>query len=110
MIDIDKASSMFKALCEPVRIQIVAMLSGGEKCACELLESLSVSQSTLSHHMKLLMESSLVKGRKEGTWVYYSIDAEAVTHLHHAIDKITQPGSRSNYSRPGAMCKRQKKN
>jgi len=45
----------------------------GEECACVLLERVSVSQSTLSHHMKILVDSGAVSARKEGKWTYYSI-------------------------------------
>ena len=49
-----------------------------EKCACKLLEALQCTQPTLSHHMKILCDSGLVVGRKEGKWMYYSISAEGM--------------------------------
>ena len=52
---------------------ILEMLRSGEKCACELLEQLEISQPTLSHHMKILCESGIVSPRKDGKWTYYSI-------------------------------------
>ena len=52
------------------------MLSSGEKCACIILESFNFTQPTLSHHMKVLMDSGIVKCRKEGTWIHYSLDKE----------------------------------
>jgi len=51
----------------------LSLLQSGEKCACELLEQVNVSQPTLSHHMKILVESGIVTSRKEGKWMYYSI-------------------------------------
>ena len=53
---------------------VLEMLRSGEKCACMLLDELQISQSTLSHHMKILCDSGIVQGRKEGKWVHYSID------------------------------------
>ena len=50
------------------------LLQNGEKCACELLIRVSVGQSTLSHHMKILVDSGIVNSRKEGKWMYYSIN------------------------------------
>ena len=65
---------MFKAFCDENRLQILEMLRSGEKCACMLLDELQISQSTLSHHMKILCDSGIVRGRKEGKWVHYCID------------------------------------
>ena len=55
-----------KALGDSNRLQIVQMLSDGEKCGCKLLEAFQITQPTLSHHMKILCECGLVKDRKEG--------------------------------------------
>ena len=71
---------VFKAFCDENRIQILELLRSGEKCACTLLDSLNVAQSTLSHHMKILCDSGVVRGRKEGKWVYYSIDPEGAEY------------------------------
>lgn len=65
---------VFKAFCDENRIQILELLRSGEKCACKLLDDLNVTQSTLSHHMKILCDAGVVQGRKEGKWVHYSID------------------------------------
>lgn len=67
---------ILKALGEINRLKIVDMLSSGEKCACIILESFNFTQPTLSHHMKVLMDSGIVKCRKEGTWIHYSLDKE----------------------------------
>ena len=55
-------AKVFKALCDPKRLAILEQLRSGEKCACKLLEELHISQSTLSHHMKLLCDAGLVQG------------------------------------------------
>lgn len=67
-------AKIFKALSDPGRLQIIDILSCGEKCACDILESFQFTQPTLSHHMKVLMECGLVKARKEGLWSHYSLD------------------------------------
>lgn len=69
-----ETARVFKAFCDENRLQILEMLRSGEKCACMLLDELQISQSTLSHHMKILCDSGIVQGRKEGKWVHYSID------------------------------------
>lgn len=69
-----EVSRIFKALGDENRLQILEMLRTGEKCACKLLDELHITQSTLSHHMKILCDAEIVVGRKEGKWVHYSID------------------------------------
>jgi len=82
-------TKIFKALGDPRRVMIVDMLSSGELCACMILEKFEMSQSTLSHHMKLLCESGLVKGRNEGKWTYYSLDEDVVNVAHRFLSAIT---------------------
>ena len=71
--DSKKTAVIFKAFCDENRIRILELLQGGEKCACKLLEELNITQPTLSHHMKILCDSGIVEGRKEGKWMHYSI-------------------------------------
>lgn len=84
-------SDVFKVLSEPIRLQIIDILSCGELCACDILKNLSITQSTLSHHMKALIESGLVIAQKRATWMYYSVNYENVEKLHRFIDALTQP-------------------
>ncbi len=77
-MDERKTALIFKAFCDENRIRILKLLCGGEKCACRLLEELSISQPTLSHHMKILCDSGIVVGRKEGKWMHYRISPEGV--------------------------------
>ena len=69
-----EAVRVFKALGDEKRLRILSLLRQGERCACVLLEHLNLSQPTLSHHMKILCDAQLVTGRKEGKWVYYSLN------------------------------------
>lgn len=75
-MDHNENAKVFKAFCDPNRLQILELLRSGEKCACKLLEALQISQPTLSHHAKILCDAGVVRGRKEGKWVHYSIDPE----------------------------------
>lgn len=77
-IDAKKTSVMFKALCDENRIKILQLLLDGEKCACKLLEEMNITQPTLSHHMKILVDSDIVNGRKEGKWMHYSISETGI--------------------------------
>ncbi|MFA9379510.1 MAG: ArsR/SmtB family transcription factor [Acetanaerobacterium sp.] len=80
---------IFKALGDPRRAMIVDMLSCGELCACRILEQFEMSQSTLSHHMKLLCECGLVKAREEGKWTYYSLNEQTAATAGQFLRAIT---------------------
>lgn len=71
--DYEVNAKIFKALGDPNRLKILDILSCGEKCVCDLLESFEFTQPTLSHHIKVLIECGLVLSRKEGTWNYYKL-------------------------------------
>lgn len=68
---------IFKALSDEIRLEIVEMLStADELCACKILENFKITQPTLSYHMKILTESGLVTGRRDGAWMRYSLNRE----------------------------------
>ena len=84
-----ETTKVFKALGDPKRAMIVDMLSCGELCACKILEQFEMSQSTLSHHMKLLCECGLVEGRAEGKWTYYSLHDDTIRKAKQFLCSIT---------------------
>jgi len=79
---------VFKALGDSTRLEIVQMLSDGEKCACKLLERFEITQPTLSHHMKILCDSELVVGRKDGKWTYYSLSCDALADVQQFVSEL----------------------
>lgn len=88
-MDERKTALIFKAFCDENRIRILKMLKSGEKCACKMLDELNVTQPTLSHHMKILCDSGVVVGRKEGKWMYYSISAEGAKVVAEILTELT---------------------
>jgi len=82
-------AQFFKVLSDPNRLMIVDMLSCGELCACVILEKFNITQPTLSHHMKSLCDCSLVNGRREGKWTYYSLNGDAVGRLRSFLEQVT---------------------
>ena len=66
-------SKVFKALSDPIRLRILGLLSSREMCVCEVMVALNLTQPTASHHLRILENVALVKDRKEGKWVFYSI-------------------------------------
>ena len=81
---------IFKALCDENRWRILEILQSGEKCACVLLNKLNIQQSTLSHHMKILCDSEVVVGRKDGKWMHYSINKEGLELAKKKIDGVLE--------------------
>lgn len=101
---------VFKALSDVKRAMIVDMLSCGELCACMILEKFEMSQSTLSHHMKLLCESGLVKGREEGKWTYYSLNKDTISKTKQFFDGITSDKENCICKEAVACCKGREEN
>ncbi|AGA68302.1 putative transcriptional regulator [Desulfitobacterium dichloroeliminans LMG P-21439] len=97
-----KDAKVFKALSDPNRLMIMEMLQSAERCACEILEDLHIGQSTLSHHMKILCDSGLVGSRRDGKWMYYSIDKEGCDVAKKLLDEITS--QKENVTVGGRRC------
>ena len=76
-------SRRFKALADPTRVNLVAMLAGapGSLCVCELEAAFDLSQPTISHHLKLLREAGIVSSSRRGSNVHYTLDADALREL-----------------------------
>ena len=86
----EENARVFKAFCDENRLVILNMLQSGEKCACKILDRLRISQSTLSHHMKVLVESGIVAARKDGKWTYYSISENGATYAKKLLIELTE--------------------
>lgn len=81
---------IYKAYCDENRLRIIDVLTQGEHCACDLLEQLPIGQSTLSHHMKILVESEIVSQRKNSKWVYYSLNEEGCKKSIELLNEIVK--------------------
>jgi len=80
-------TEQFRALADETRLEILALLRGGEHCVCELTEALELGQSLLSFHLKTLKEAGLVSDRRQGRWTYYALEESA---LRETADVLTQ--------------------
>lgn len=89
-------AKVFKALCDPKRIAILEQLRSGEKCACVLLDSLELTQSGLSYHMKILCESGLVSSRPEGKWTHYRLNPDGRDAAVRLLKELTTPAGGEN--------------
>ncbi len=88
---IEQCCPQFQALSDRTRVRILELLRDGEKCVCELIAALDLRQSLLSFHLKTLKNAGLVKDRKEGRWVHYSIDWNGLDELQKLISVLQQP-------------------
>ena len=83
-------SRTLKALADPVRLRLLSMVAAhdnGEACVCELTEPLGLSQSTVSHHLKILTAAGCLTRSQRGTWAYYSLVPAA---LHTVSDLLVR--------------------
>ena len=76
-------AKLFKALSDPHRVRIVNMLSNSDEaiCVCDLTDPLDLSQPTVSHHLKKLLDAGLITREQRGTWSYYSLNRDAMRRL-----------------------------
>ncbi len=83
-----KNAEIMNALSTPIRLQIMDMLSCGELCASVIQESFSITQPTLSYHMKILTSAGVVSMRNEGKYVFYSLKMEKLKIFLNEIEQI----------------------
>ncbi len=74
-------AAIFKALSDETRLRVIDMLSCREMAACDILSNFTLSQSTLSYHMKILIESGVVNARRDGLWTRYSINDDTFNKI-----------------------------
>lgn len=90
--------NFFKAMGEDTRVKIITMLLKEEMCICELIEKLGLSQSAVSHHVKILKQAELVNDRREGKWTFYSINKNGfAAHLGSLQEKFIIPIEKYDY-------------
>lgn len=85
----DQVAQLFKVFGDPTRIKILQLLSIGEMCVCDITHVLEMTQSAISHQLKYLKQSGLVRNRKEGKVVYYMLDDDHVEMiLKQGVDHV----------------------
>ncbi len=83
-------SKRLKALADPTRRHMIALIHQGEQCGCELIHCLDVSQPTMSHHLKILSDAALIKGVKTKTRINYTVRYETIEAIHKALDTLLE--------------------
>ena len=87
-INHERIAQLCHALSDETRLQLLNLLTEGEQCVCDLTDALKSSQSRLSFHLKTLKEAGLLQDRREGRWVYYSLDQAALEELTELVQSL----------------------
>ena len=86
--DLTKVRRWFGALSDETRLRLIALLDEGEQCVCDLTDALDASQSRLSFHLRVLKDAGLVTDRKDGRWVYYSLQPATLEELAEFVAEL----------------------
>jgi ArsR family transcriptional regulator, arsenate/arsenite/antimonite-responsive transcriptional repressor len=92
-IDLGRAAVLLHALSDQTRLSILQRLRAGERCVCDLTEALDAAQSRLSFHLKVLKDAGLVTDRREGRWMYYTLNVDALAEVAELVETLASPPS-----------------
>src|SRR5918912_2869877 len=87
-LDAERAARLFHALSDPTRLSIIQRLRFGERCVCDLTDALEAAQSRLSFHLKVLKQAGLVTDRREGRWMYYTLNTEVLGEAAKLVEAL----------------------
>ncbi|MBD1872066.1 winged helix-turn-helix transcriptional regulator [Nodosilinea sp. FACHB-131] len=82
----------FKALSDPLRLEVIELLRSQEMCVCDLCDRMEIAQSKLSFHLKTLREAGLISARQDGRWIYYSLNPAEFGELEDYLSALRQLG------------------
>lgn len=113
--DLQRLAQRFHALGDELRLDILGLLRGGERCVCELTDCLELAQSRLSFHLKVLKDAGLISHRREARWSYYALDADALREIEVYLTALLPaagsccrlPSPKGGDSRPHPTTQRQ---
>ena len=88
----ERSIELFHALSDETRLRIIELLNKGERCVCELTDTLDTAQSRLSFHLRVLRDAGIVRDRKDGRWVYYELDRDAFEEAETLIAALKPRG------------------
>jgi len=90
-LDTGRATRLFHALSDETRLSILKRLRHGERCVCELTDALDAAQSRLSFHLRVLKEAGLVVDRREGRWMYYTLNGDTLAEVADLVQTLATP-------------------
>jgi ArsR family transcriptional regulator len=85
--------TLFRALADPTRLEVFRLIASQAVpiCVCEVVERFSVSQPTISHHLKILRDAGLVTVSRRGVWAYYAADPNGLRELQESLASLVPP-------------------
>ena len=89
--EIERLAPFFKALGDETRLGIVRLLIGKELCVCDIIDAFHVSQPAISHHLKILKYAGIVNDTRDGKWIYYSLNPQALEMIEAFLSEL-KPG------------------
>lgn len=84
----DQLAALLKAIAEPTRLRLLSLVAaheGGEACVCDLTDPVGLSQPTVSHHLKVLVDAGLLIREKRGVWAYYRLVPDRLSQISQAL-------------------------
>ena len=91
--DAERSVRLFHALSDATRLSILQRLRLGERCVCDLTDALDAAQSRLSFHLKVLKDAGLVTDRRDGRWMYYTLNTEALDQAAELLQTLSSAPS-----------------
>ena len=91
--DTSHTARLFHALSDETRLSILHRLRFGERCVCDLTDALEAAQSRLSFHLKVLKKAGLVTDRRDGRWMYYTLNQEALNDVAELVETLASAPS-----------------
>ena len=86
-------ASLFHALSDETRLSILERLRFGERCVCDLTDALDAAQSRLSFHLKVLKDAGLVTDRRDGRWMYYTLNPDSLKEIAELVEGLASSPS-----------------
>lgn len=90
--DLQVVASLCELMCDPNRLKIFASLRSGERCVHDIVISVGLHQNLVSHHLSVLREAGLVRTRRDGHWVCYSVCRDRLAAVYPALKRVFDPG------------------
>src|SRR6476469_10666821 len=87
-LDTGRSARLFHALSDETRLSILERLRFGERCVCDLTDALEAAQSRLSFHLKVLTDAGLVADRRDGRWMYYTLNTDALAEIGELVESM----------------------
>jgi ArsR family transcriptional regulator len=84
----ERSIELFHALSDETRLEVIELLKRGERCVCELTDTLDAAQSRLSFHLRVLKDAGIVRDRKDGRWVHYELDPDAFEEMEALVSAM----------------------